>query len=100
MDNVLRSLIEYVVIMLNILDKHTLALEDQLSSLNALEKRISTLESSFHKFSEAILTDETRYSRIKNGVFYSNVDSKLTAISSFSRTDSCLIATVHPIPSG
>ena len=52
------------------------ALEDQLSSLDALEKRIAALESSFEKYSDSILTDEKRFSRIKQGIFYSNIDSK------------------------
>ena len=52
------------------------ALEEQLSALDSLEKRLSNLEGSLSKYADAILTDETRFSRIKEGVFYSNIDSK------------------------
>lgn len=50
-----------------------------MSSLDALEKRINQLDGSLSKFSKAVLTDETRFSRIKKGIFYSNIDRKWVA---------------------
>lgn len=55
-----------------------LALEDQLAALDALETRVDNLQAALFKYADATLTDEERYSRIKNGVFYSNIDSKFS----------------------